>query len=125
MASIAIGLLLGSVSLLLARESKGLLIGERADPRLQEEVFAIARSTPGVVCPNGVLSAQLAPDQAVIALSVKFDDALTTPQIEQAVVDMERRVRECQPGVFVLYVKPQSPQTFDAALRRIRDSGET
>jgi divalent metal cation (Fe/Co/Zn/Cd) transporter len=117
-ASIAIGLLLGCVSLLLARESKGLLIGERADLKLQEEVFAIARSTAGVTQANGLTSAQLSPDQVVLALSVKFDDALTTPEIEQAVLDMESKVRAAQPRVFVLYVKPQSPEAYTAALRR-------
>src|SRR3954466_2923383 len=118
-ASIAIGILLGAVSLLLARESKGLLIGERADVRLQEEVFAVAKSTPGVVCPNGLASAQIAPDQVVVALSVKFDDALTTPEIERAVMNMESRVRQAQPHVFVLYVKPQTSAAYAAARRRI------
>jgi cation diffusion facilitator family transporter len=119
-ASIAVGVLLGAVSMLLARESKALLIGERADPKLQKEVFAIARATPGVVCPNGLVSTQLAPDQVVVALSVKFEDRLTTPEIETIVVEMERRIRQAMPQVFVLYVKPQSPDAFAAAQRRIR-----
>ena len=118
-ASIAIGLLLAGVAVLLARESKGLLIGERADTELQQKVFAIASSTAGVVCPNGMVSAQLAPDQVVVALSVKFDDTLTTAQIERAVADMETRVRQAEPQVFVVYVKPQSPEAFRAAERRI------
>src|SRR5204862_3862524 len=62
-ASLAIGVLLGLVSVLLAGESKGLLVGERADMKLQQEVLEIARTTDGVVCPNGRASAQLAPDQ--------------------------------------------------------------
>lgn len=119
-ASLAIGMLLGSVSVLLARESKGLLIGERADPKLQREVFAIARATPGVVCPNGLVSAQLAPDQVVVALSVQFEDRLTTPEIEQIVVEMEEKIRRVHPQIFVLYVKPQSAEAFAAAQQRIR-----
>ena len=119
-ASIAIGVLLGAVSVLLARESKALLIGERADLKLQEEVFAIARTTAGVVCPNGLMSAQLAPDQVVVALSVQFEDQLTTPEIEQIVVEMEEKIRQAQPQVFVLYIKPQSPDVFAATVRRIR-----
>jgi cation diffusion facilitator family transporter len=117
-ASIAIGLLLGCVSMLLARESKGLLIGERADLELQNEVFDIARGTSGVTCANGVTSTQLSPDQVVVALSVKFDDTLTTPQIERIVVDIETKVRAAQPQVFILYVKPQSPEAYAAALSR-------
>jgi cation diffusion facilitator family transporter len=123
-ASLAIGALLGAVSLLLARESKALLIGERADPQLQDEVFAIARSTPGVVCPNGLVSAQLAPDQVVVALSVQFEDRLTTPEIEHIVMEMEKKVRQARPQVLVLYVKPQSPEAFAAANRRIRGQAD-
>jgi cation diffusion facilitator family transporter len=118
-ASIAIGVLLGSVSVLLARESKGLLIGERADSKLQGEVFAVAATTPGVVCPNGMVSAQLAPDQVVVALSVQFEQELTTPEIERAVMDIEARVRQAQPEVFVVYVKPQSAAAFKAAKLRL------
>jgi divalent metal cation (Fe/Co/Zn/Cd) transporter len=94
------------------------LIGERADLKLQEEVFSIARSTAGVTYANGLTSAQLSPDQVVVALSVKFDDALTTPQIERIVVDIESKVRASQPQVFILYVKPQSPEAYEAALTR-------
>src|SRR4051812_35459038 len=119
-ASIAIGVLLGTVSVLLAVESKALLIGERADLDLQQAVFAIANSTHGVVRPNGVISAQLSPDQVVIALSIKFDDRLTTLEIECVVMEMELQIRQAHPQVFVLYVKPQSPEAFASAERRIR-----
>jgi len=119
-ASIAIGLLLGAISVLLARESKALLIGERADLKLQEEAFEIASTTAGALCPNGLVSTQLAPDQALVALSLQFDAGLTTPEIEKIVVEMEEKIRHAQPQVFVLYVKPQSPDAFAAAERRIR-----
>jgi divalent metal cation (Fe/Co/Zn/Cd) transporter len=118
-ASLAIGVLLGAVSVLLALESKALLIGERADPQLQREVFAIAKATAGVVSPNGLVSVQLAPDQVVVALSVQFEDRLTTTEIEHIVVDMEAKIRKVHPQVWVLYVKPQSPEAFAAAQNRI------
>src|SRR4051812_48509153 len=116
-ASLAIGVLLGAVSVLLARESKGLLIGERADMTLQEGVFEIARTTHGVVRANGLASAQLAPDQVVVALSVQFEAQLTTREIELIVIEMEEKMRRAQPQVFVLYVKPQSAEAFAATQR--------
>lgn len=119
-ASVAIGLLLCVVSVLLAKESKGLLIGERADMKLQEDVFKIARTTNGVVCANGLASAQLAPNQVVVALSLQFEAHLTTAGIEQIVVDMEEKIRLIHPQIFVLYVKPQSPEAFAATQSRIR-----
>jgi divalent metal cation (Fe/Co/Zn/Cd) transporter len=120
-ASLAIGALLGAVSILLARESKALLIGERGDVKLQEAVFAIATATDGVVRPNGLVSAQLAPDKVVVALSLEFEDSLTAPEIERIVVQMEDKIRRAHPEVFVLYVKPQSPDSFAAGQRRLFD----
>ncbi|HEY0566098.1 MAG TPA: cation diffusion facilitator family transporter [Terriglobales bacterium] len=119
-ASLGIGVLLGLVSVLLARESKGLLIGERADMQLQEDVFTVARTTDGVVCANGLASAQLAPNQVVVALSLQFEAHLRTADIEQIVVKMEEEIRRSHPQVFVLYVKPQSPEAFAATQKRIR-----
>src|SRR3954447_11561393 len=124
-ASVMVGVLLGLVSALLARESKSLLIGERADMKLQEDVFAIAWSTNGVVRPHGLASAQLAPNQVIVALSVQFEAHLTTPEIEQIVVEMEEKIRQTQPQVFVLYVKPQSPEEFSATQRRIHGQAFT
>ena len=118
-ASLAVGVLLGLISLLLARESKGLLIGERGDMRLQENVFAIARATHGVVRAHGLASAQLAPNQVVVALSVQFEADLTAVEIEKIVVEMEEKIRQTQPEVFVLYVKPQSAEGFAATQKRI------
>jgi divalent metal cation (Fe/Co/Zn/Cd) transporter len=81
-----------------------------------------ARTTDGVVRANGLASAQLAPNQVVVALSVQFEPHLTTREIEQIVVDMEEKIRLAQPPVFVLYVKPQSPEAFAAT--QIRISGQ-
>ena len=119
-ASIVIGVILGIVALILARESKALLIGERADPALSEAVVARAAEVAGVSAVNAIATVQLAPDQVVVNLSVEFDDALTTPAIEAAVLELERRVRACHPEVSALFVKPQSA----AEARRRAASGE-
>ncbi len=107
-ASIVIGALLGIVALLLARESKALLIGERADPALSEAITALGGQVDGVGRINAVATVQLAPDQVVVNLSVEFDDALTTPRIEAAVVDLEGRIRSAHPQVTAVFVKPQA-----------------
>jgi divalent metal cation (Fe/Co/Zn/Cd) transporter len=114
-ASILIGVILGAVAILLARESKSLLIGEAASGELADAVVAIARKDRSVLRVNGLLSAQLAPDQILIALSLEFADDLRVPQIEQSVIDIERRVRAAQPAVLALFVKPQTPKAFTEA----------
>ena len=116
-ASILIGLLLAGVSLLLTRESKSLLIGERADPILGESILRIAGAQRAVASPNEVLTMQLSPDQIVAALSLDFEDALSAREVEEAVADIERRVRTAHPQVVALFVKPQARTEGTAAVR--------
>jgi cation diffusion facilitator family transporter len=118
LASILIGLLLAAVAALLAQESKSLLIGERADRRLSDSVLRIAGAVGGVAHANGVLTFQLAPDQILVALSLEFSDDLRAPQIEAAVVELERQLREVHPEVMTVFVKPQAPGTYREVVRK-------
>jgi cation diffusion facilitator family transporter len=116
-ASILIGLILAGVAILLARESMSLLIGERAHSALSDSILRIAAEASGASRANGVLTVQLAPDQIVAALSLEFADELCAPQIEDAVIEIERRVREAHPEVVRLFVKPQTGRTFNESVR--------
>jgi cation diffusion facilitator family transporter len=113
--SIGIGLLLGLVAAELAGKCKALLIGERADRQLRDDVLTIARQCDGVLAANGVITVQLAPDQIVAALSVEFADGLNSRAIEIAVAGMEEQLRRNQPAVRFLFVKPQSRARFNLA----------
>jgi len=117
LASILIGVVLAAVSLLLARESKSLLIGERADRQLGDSILQVAGSEKSVTRANGVLTMQLAPDQIIAALSLDFEDHLTADQIESAVIEIERRVRESHPQVVALFIKPQTDKSYREASR--------
>ena len=120
-----IGLVLAAVAGVLARESKGLLIGERADPKIAASIDAIAERQAGVQSANGVFTIHLAPDQIVVALSLEFADELGTPAIELAVAQLERSIREQHPAVVALFVKPQTAGAFERAQRALSDaSGE-
>lgn len=118
LASILIGLILAAVAVLLARESKSLLIGERADPQLADAILALAAAEPGVRQAFGVLSMQLAPDQIAVAISLKFSDELRAPEIEQKIYDLEARVRAARPEIVALFVKPQTETAFRELVRR-------
>lgn len=116
-ASIAIGVVLAVVAVLLARESKSLLIGERADRQLSDAILQVAGGHPAVMRANGLITVQMAPDQIVVALSLEFADELRTPQIEQAVTEIEASVKAAHPEVVSLFVKPQTEKTFQAKQR--------
>src|SRR5471032_1947098 len=110
--SILIGLVLVCTSTLLARESKSLLIGEKADSALIKSILAIANGACGKSRANGVLTIQMAPDEIMAAMSFEFDDALTAPQIEEMVADIERLIHDAHPEVTSLFIKPQNPQQY-------------
>jgi cation diffusion facilitator family transporter len=117
-ASILIGLVLASTASLLARESKSLLIGEQADLKLSDSILRIAREASPASSANGVLTVQLAPDQILAALSLEFADDLRAPQIEDAVIKIERMIRSAHPEVVTLFVKPQTAKAFRETDRR-------
>jgi cation diffusion facilitator family transporter len=67
-ASILIGLVLAATAALLARETKSLLIGERADKIIVDSIWHLAATTEGVAHANGVLTVHLAPMEIMVAL---------------------------------------------------------
>ena len=109
-----IGLVLTLVAVILARESKSLLIGERAAPALMLSVLRLAEAERGVVSARGTITVQLAPDQIVAALSVEFEANLLTAAIEAAVECMEDRIKSAHPEIVTLFIKPQTTERFRA-----------
>jgi cation diffusion facilitator family transporter len=107
-ASLAIAVILAAVAALLARESKELLIGERADPVLSDAIVRTAAGIAGVCSANAIVTVQLAPNSVVAMLSLDFFDYLRAPDIERAVIELEARIRSAHPEVSALFVKPQS-----------------
>jgi divalent metal cation (Fe/Co/Zn/Cd) transporter len=97
LASILIGCVLGTVAVILATETKSLLIGEPALPEVEESIKRLAAADPAIVQVNGVLTVHLAPDQILATLSLEFDDRLTTPTIEEKVEQLEARVKAAHP----------------------------
>lgn len=107
-ASIGIGILLGGVAAVLARESKGLLLGERADPEIMAAILALARRMSGVTGADELFTIQLAPEQIVAAISLDFDDTLTAGDVERMVERLEQQIRAARPAVTTILIKPQS-----------------
>jgi cation diffusion facilitator family transporter len=112
MASILIGLVLAATAALLARETKSLLIGERADKIIVDSILRLAATTAGVTRANGVLTVHLAPRQILVALSIEFADELRTSDIEAKITELEDRIRLKYPDVIALFVKPQTTERY-------------
>jgi cation diffusion facilitator family transporter len=105
-ASIVIGTILGLTALLLAYESKGLLIGEAADPVLVSSLHDLACSQPGVVGVGQVLTVHSSPDQITVMMNVDFDDDIRAGEVELAVCRIEEEAQRRWPQVRRLFVRP-------------------
>ncbi|MBN8816139.1 MAG: cation transporter [Sphingomonas sp.] len=111
-ASVLIGLLLGVVAIFLAREAKGLLIGEAADPQLIDGIRR-AVSRQGVTGIGEIMTIHNAPDQIVAAVNVDFDNRLSAGDVERIVDAIERDLQATFPAIYRIYVRPHE----DAGLK--------
>lgn len=107
LASIAIGVILALVAVLLARESKGLLIGERADPAVVARVRRMVEAQHGVTAVNHVRTIHTAPDSIFVAISADFDDALTMGEGERMIETIEDQLRAAEPRLSSIYIRPE------------------
>jgi cation diffusion facilitator family transporter len=107
MASILIGLVLAAVAIILARESKELLIGERANPELQSAIKQAADSEDCVRSVGRILTTQMAPDQVIATMDVEFDDNLSIPDVERLIGRIESGLRSRHPELARVFIRPE------------------
>jgi cation diffusion facilitator family transporter len=112
MASILIGLVLAVSAILLARETKGLLLGETADPQLRNDILLIAQEDEAVQSANGVLTEQMGAHQVLASLSLEFEDNLSSDDIEACVNRIEAKIKQLHPEIVALFIKPQTKQVW-------------
>lgn len=115
MASIAIGGVLGAVAILLAREAKGLLIGESADPAIVDAVWRQLDGHPCITAVNHVRTIHTAPDRVFVAISADFADGLRMGDAERMIEDMETAMKAAMPQISSVYIRPEKRE--DAAVQ--------
>lgn len=106
-ASVVIGLILAAVATLLAREAKGLLIGERADLGVIRAVYDRVAARPEITAVNHVRTVHTAPDRVFVAISADFDDALTMGEGERLIEAIESELKEQFPELSSIYIRPE------------------
>ena len=115
-ASVIIGVILAGVALLLAREAKGLLIGERANLGLVAEVRALLEAEPAITYVNHVRTVHSAPDRVFMAVSADFVDTLRMGDAETLIERMEAAIKARVPIVSSIYIRPEKREdAVDAA----------
>jgi cation diffusion facilitator family transporter len=103
--TIAIGLLLGVIAIILIIETKSLLIGEGAAPETIDRIVA-ALVGSGVDRVIHLRTQYLGPDELLVAAKVAMPRTTVMDRVADAIDDAERRVRQAVPEARIIYLEP-------------------
>ena len=120
--SILIGVILAVVALLLALETKGLLIGESADPAVVEDIRRIVGTQPEVLHLNEVLTMHIGPQYILVNLSVEFRDECRSDDIEAAIARMDSAIKREHPDVRRVFIEAEARLRGRAAAPLVQDA---
>ena len=104
--SVAIGLLLGAIAVVLAIEMKSLLIGEAAAPEVQQRIRAAIESSDVVARLIHLRTLHLGPDELLVGAKIEFAKGLDLPGLARAIDAVEARVRAESADARVIYIEP-------------------
>ncbi|MDH3259482.1 MAG: cation diffusion facilitator family transporter [Acidimicrobiia bacterium] len=107
-ASIAIGILLGFVAMLLATETKQLLVGEAAGRRDRAALRMSVLSLPEVESVGRLLTMHMGPEEILVNLEVDLTDGLTSNEVERVIDTIETEIRKVLPGAMNIFVELQT-----------------
>lgn len=106
-ASIVIGLILGTTAAWLAYETKGLLIGESADPQMLKEIEKTLSSYKKIRYVNEVLTLHMGPNFVLLNISVDFQDDISSPQIEVTSAELSKELKNNFPLVKRVFIESE------------------
>ncbi|MFK8029260.1 MAG: cation diffusion facilitator family transporter [Gammaproteobacteria bacterium] len=109
-ASVCIGLVLAGASIWLAYETKSLLIGESAMLPVVDGIRDILDEAPHVKQVNEVLTVHMGPEFVLLNVSIKFADSMGTPELEQTIAVLDKKIKERFPIVKRIFVEAEAEQ---------------
>ncbi len=104
--SIAIGLLLGVIAVILVIEMKSLLIGESASPAQEQAIRGVLEGDPSVSRLIHMRTQHLGPDELLVGAKIELVDNADARTVSQIIDALEGRVREVVPEARVMYLEP-------------------
>ncbi|HVU05481.1 MAG TPA: cation diffusion facilitator family transporter [Polyangiaceae bacterium] len=107
--SVCIGALLAAVAVILARESRALLVGESGTRALVVDVRRIAEADRVVCRVEEPLTMQLGPTDVLLNLVVRFADGLSSEDVSTAVERIEASIQRTHPEVTRVFIEPARP----------------
>ena len=105
-ASVLVGLILGAVAVMLARDSKSLLIGKGVTPADDKLIRDIVAGHADVAEVVHLRTLYLGPTEALAAIKVRFSGNLDTRTLEARINEIEAALRAQLPLLRRIYIEP-------------------
>jgi cation diffusion facilitator family transporter len=112
--SLAIGVLLIAVAIVLVIEMGSLLVGEAARPEVVARIRSAIESFPTVQRCIHLRTEHLGPDEIVVATKVEFDPDLTIAQLAATIDALEVDIRAAEPRATLIFVEPDVYRAAEA-----------
>ncbi|MEZ0074972.1 cation diffusion facilitator family transporter [Planotetraspora sp. GP83] len=103
--TVMIGLLLAVIAVILAVETKSLLIGESATPEVEKQICA-ALEDAGVAKVIHLRTLHLGPEELLVAAKIAVDHDETAAEVAKGIDEAEQRIRKAVPIARVIYLEP-------------------
>jgi cation diffusion facilitator family transporter len=104
--SIIIGFILASISVLLIRESKSLLVGETPGKKQLAQALAITEADESVIKVKKHFSTVMSPDHVVLILNTVFKENLNTSQITEAIQRISGNIQKGCSNIKQIFIEP-------------------
>ena len=104
--TLAIGVLLGVIAVILVIEMRSLLIGESATPEQLERIRRAILSGPGVRRLIHMRTQHLGPDELLVGAKIELDSSLSFAEVAEVVNTTEASVRAEVAEARILYLEP-------------------
>ena len=107
-ASLLVGILLSFISIILARESRSLLMGEGISEKTEKEIVQIVKKNDTVVNVNRFFSRYQSPDEVLVVLVISFRDHLTIGDINEAISKIKQSIRKRFKKIDSIIIQPEA-----------------
>jgi len=107
-ASVAIGILLMSVAMILASRTMGLLLGEGVSPEELLDIRRRVESDPAVERAGDILTMYMGPHDLLVNMGVCFVKGTTAEQMHEAIHRIETGLRSAYPQTNRVYIEVES-----------------
>ncbi len=105
-ASIAIGVLLGGMAMVMANETRSLITGEAVAPPVMERIRRLLNADSRIVNVIEVGTLHLGPEAILVALTVSFKQEMTMQHLRETIDELARAMQQEDNRITYVYIRP-------------------